>query len=62
MKSAQAEFVATLTEIRILAMQIVEHCDDHAGIGPDGINWEHVGDLKRMLALMEEASGIEQVA
>ena len=55
MKSAQAEFAATVAEIRALADQLQLLVDDHLGIDPSDINWLHVGDAKRLNDSLRDA-------
>ena len=39
-----------------LVTMLHRHLDDHMGIGPDEINWGHVGDAARLVEALKEAA------
>jgi hypothetical protein len=56
--SKTAVTIATLDAIK-------SHVEDHMGVGPDRINWAHVGSIGHVLELLQQASeflGLPEVA
>jgi hypothetical protein len=52
-KALQA-FCHHLASARELNTLIGRHLDDHLGLGPDEVNWAHVGDASRLHNALRE--------
>lgn len=49
-----AQFSASIHDIRDLAAQLIQACDDHFGVAPEAVHFGHVGDANRVLCAMRE--------
>lgn len=41
---------------RELVTMLRRHLDDHMDVGPDELNWGHVGDAARLVEVLKEAA------
>ena len=49
-------FIARKAEIDTLLARLAAHSDDHFGVGPDEVNWGHVGTLAHYAELLRRIS------
>jgi len=55
-KQARETFIHHVASARELVTLLRRHLDDHMGIGPDEVNWAHVGDAARLVEVLKEAA------
>jgi len=55
-EQARETFIHHVASARELVTLLRRHLDDHMGIGPDEVNWAHVGDAARLVELLKEAA------
>ena len=53
-KKALQAFCTNVADARELVTLIARHLDDHMGMGPDEVNWAHVGDAGRIRESLKE--------
>ena len=53
---ARETFIHHVASARELMTMLRRHLDDHMGLGPDEINWAHVGDAARLVETLKEAA------
>ena len=53
---AREAFIQHVASARELVTMLRRHLDDHMGVGPEEINWAHVGDAARLVETLKEAA------
>ena len=55
-EEARESFIHHVASARELMTLLRRHLDDHMGIGPDEVNWAHVGDAARLAEALKKAA------